>query len=44
MEKWHLIQNQQRLRETFKEPPVISYCKGKSLKDLIVRTRLPKAI
>ena len=25
MGKWHLIQNQQRLREIFKEPPLISY-------------------
>ena len=39
IEKWHLVQNPQRLREIFKEPPVISYCKGKSLKDLLVRTR-----
>ena len=34
--KWHLIQNQQRLREIFKKLPVISYRKGKSLKDLLV--------
>ena len=40
MGKWHLIQNQQRLREIFKEPPVISYRKGKSLKDLLVRAKL----
>ena len=32
MGKWHLIQNQQRLREIFKEPPIISYRKGKSLR------------
>ena len=31
MGKWHLIQNQQRLREMFKEAPIISYHKGKSL-------------
>ena len=31
MGKWYLIQNQQRLREIFKEPPLISYRKGKSL-------------
>ena len=31
MGKWHLIQNQQRLRETFKETLIISYHKGKSL-------------
>ena len=30
MGKWHL--NQQRLTEIFKEPPLISYLKGKSLK------------
>ena len=40
MGKWHLIQNQQRLREIFKEPPFISYRKGKSLKDLLVRAKL----
>ena len=37
MEKGHLVQNQQRLREILKEPPLISYRKGKSLKDLLVR-------
>ena len=31
MGKWHLIQNQQCLREIFKETPIISYRKGKSL-------------
>ena len=31
MDKWHLIQNQPKLREIFKEPPLISYRKGKSL-------------
>ena len=40
MGKWHPIQNQQRLREIFGEPPVISYRKGKSLKDLLVRAKL----
>ena len=38
--KWHLIQNQQRLREVYKEPPLISYRKGKSLEDLLVRAKL----
>ena len=31
MEKWHLIQNQPLLREIYKEPPLISNRKGKSL-------------
>ena len=36
MGKWHLIQNQPYLRNIFKEPPLISYRKGKSLKDTLV--------
>ena len=39
MGKWHLIQNQHRLREIFKEPPLISSRKGKSRKDLLVRAK-----
>ena len=37
MDKWHLIQNQPLLREICKEPPLISYRKGKSLKDMLVK-------
>jgi len=33
MSKWHLIQNQPLLREIYKEPPLLSYRKGKSLKN-----------
>ena len=40
MGKWHLIQNQPLLREIFTEPPLISYRKGKSLKDTLVRAKL----
>ena len=40
MEKWHLIQNQPLLREIYKEPPLISYRKGKSLKDMLVKAKL----
>ena len=40
MGKWQLKQNQPRLREIFKEPPLISYRKGKSLKELLVRANL----
>ena len=31
MSKWHLIQNQPSLKEIYKEPPIVSYKKGKSL-------------
>ena len=40
MEKWHWIENQPLLREIYKEPPFISYRKGKSLKDILVRAKL----
>ena len=38
--KWHLIHNQPQLKKIFKEPPIISYRKGKSLQDLLVRAKL----
>ena len=40
MSKWHLIENQPLLREIYREPPFISYRKGKSLKDILVRAKL----
>ena len=35
MKKWNLIQNQPLLRQIFREPPIISYKKRKSLKDML---------
>ena len=40
MHKWYLIENQPLLRETFKDPPIISYKRGKSLQDILVRAKL----
>ena len=40
MEKWHPIQNQPLLREMYKDPPLISYRKGKLLKDMLVKAKL----
>ena len=40
MSKWHLIQNQSSLRAIYKEPPIISYKRGKSLKDILVQSKL----
>ena len=40
MSKWHLIENRPLLREIYREPPFISYRKGKSLKDILVRAKL----
>ena len=40
MSKWHLFQNQPSLREIYKEPPIVSYKKGKSLGDILVRAKL----
>ena len=38
--KWHLIDNQPQLRNIFKEAPIISCRKGKSLKDILVKAKL----
>jgi len=40
MRKWHSIQNQPQLRNIFKEPPLVSYRKGKSLNDILVKAKL----
>ena len=40
MSIWHLIQNQPSLRGIYKEPPIVSYKKGKSLGDILVRAKL----
>ena len=42
MKKWNLIQNQPLLPQIFKEPPIISYKKGKSLKDMLVSAKIEK--
>ena len=43
MSKWHLIENQPLLREIYKEPPLLSYGKGRSLKNVFVRAKLWKS-
>ena len=40
MKNWHLIEQQPRLKEIFKEPPIISYKRGRSLKGILVRAKL----
>ena len=40
MENWSSIENQPRLKTIFKKPPIISYKRGKSLKDMLVRAKL----
>ena len=40
MGKWHLVENQLQLRGIFKEPPIISYRKGKFLKEILVKAKL----
>ena len=40
MKKWHLIENQPVLKEIFKDPPILSYRKGRSLKDILVRAKI----
>ena len=38
--KWYLIQQQPLLNRIFKEPPIISYRKGRSLIDILVRAKI----
>ena len=42
MQHWSLIQNQPLLKtiSIYKTPPIISYKRGKSLKDILVRAKL----
>ena len=40
MKPWNLIQNQLLLKEIFKEPPMISFKRGRSLKDILVKAKL----
>ena len=41
MKRWHIIQQQPRLKEIFNQPPIVSYRKEKSLKDVLVRAKIP---
>ena len=36
MKHWHLIEEQLLLKEIFKEPPLMLYKRGRSLKDIIM--------
>ena len=40
MQHWSLIQNQPLLKTIYKTPPIISYKRGKSLKDILVSAKL----
>ena len=40
MRKWYLIQQQPLLNQIFKEPPIISHRKRRSLKDILVRAKI----
>ena len=40
MKHWQLIENQPLLRQIYKEPPIISYKRGRSLKDIPVKAKL----
>jgi len=40
MKKWHLIEQQPLLREIYKDPPLVSYKRGRLLKDILVRAKL----
>ena len=37
--KWHLIENHPLLREIYKDPPLLSYRKGRSFDNVLVRAK-----
>ena len=39
MKHWHIIQKQPKLAHIFKQPPIVSYRKEKSLKEILVRAK-----
>jgi len=41
MQHWHIIQQQPKLKQIFNQQPIVSYRKEKSLKDILVRAKLP---
>ena len=44
MKNWHLIEHQPFLSEIYKDTPLISYKRGRSLKDILVRAKLWKRL
>ena len=40
MQNWHIIQNQPLLNAIFKNPPILSHRRGKSLTDMLVKAKL----
>ena len=43
MKHWHRIQGQPNLSPIFKQPPLVSYKKERSLKDILVRAKIPSS-
>ena len=44
MKRWNLITESNRPGQTYSEPPIVAYRKDKSLKDLLVRAKIPSHI
>ena len=44
MKHWHLITESNRLGQIYSEPPIVAHRKDKSLKDLLVRAKIPSHI
>ena len=41
MKHWHLIAGNHNLAQIFQNPPVVAYRKDKTMKDYLVRARIP---
>ena len=44
MKHWDIIQQQPKLKQIFNQPPIVSYRKEKSLKDILLRAKIPSVL
>ena len=42
MKHWHLLNDNENLKRIYPDPPFVSYKRNKSLKDFLVRAKIPK--
>jgi len=42
MKHWHLLASNENLKKIYPDPPFVSYKRNTSLKDSLVRAKIPK--
>ena len=44
MKHWDIIQQQPKLKQIFNPPPIVSYRKEKSPKNIVLRAKIPSVL